>query len=216
MTLFTIISTYSPLAAEKSGGTIDRVTTDSPYSKARCTGAWLYFEKLHVEYSLNLWNLYFVFKYQKKHMYFVFHFAFRYHCLLSLVKSHIISWKLADVSGHAHRYVRLRVNIYILNSWCPCYGEVIKTWSTLECRTLNTWSPFYAVSKLRHLCSLHDTPVTILLAFLVPCVVACSNLRYPSHHPFGLLVPCVVACSNPRYASHHPFGLFSTLCCCSY
>ena len=28
VTLFTIISTYSPLAAEKSGGTIDRVTTD--------------------------------------------------------------------------------------------------------------------------------------------------------------------------------------------
>ena len=27
VTLFTIISTYSPLAAEKSGGTIDRVTT---------------------------------------------------------------------------------------------------------------------------------------------------------------------------------------------
>ena len=39
VTLFTIISTYSPLAAEKSGGTVDRVTTDSPYNEARCTGA---------------------------------------------------------------------------------------------------------------------------------------------------------------------------------
>ena len=39
VTLFTIISTYSPLAAEKSGGTIDRLTTDSPYNEARCTGA---------------------------------------------------------------------------------------------------------------------------------------------------------------------------------
>ena len=29
--LFTIISTYSPLAAEKSGGTTDHVTADSPY-----------------------------------------------------------------------------------------------------------------------------------------------------------------------------------------
>ncbi len=36
VTLFTIIP---PLAAEKSGGTIDRVTTDSPYNEARCTGA---------------------------------------------------------------------------------------------------------------------------------------------------------------------------------
>ena len=44
VTLFTIISTYSPLAAEKSGGTIDRATTDSPYNEARCTGAWLYFD----------------------------------------------------------------------------------------------------------------------------------------------------------------------------
>ena len=35
VTLFTIISTYSPLAAEKSGGTINRVTTDSPYNEAR-------------------------------------------------------------------------------------------------------------------------------------------------------------------------------------
>ena len=42
VTLFTIISTYSPLVAEKSGGTIDRATTDSPYNEARCTGAWLY------------------------------------------------------------------------------------------------------------------------------------------------------------------------------
>ena len=42
VTLFTIISTYSPLAAEKSGGTIDRATTDSPYNEARCTGVWLY------------------------------------------------------------------------------------------------------------------------------------------------------------------------------
>ena len=39
VTLFTIISTYSPLAEEKSGGTIDRVTTDSPYNEARCNGA---------------------------------------------------------------------------------------------------------------------------------------------------------------------------------
>ena len=39
VTLFTIISTYSRLAAEKSGGTIDRVTTESPYNEARCTGA---------------------------------------------------------------------------------------------------------------------------------------------------------------------------------
>ena len=42
VTLFTIISTYSPLAAEKSRGTIDRVTTDSPYNEARCSGASLY------------------------------------------------------------------------------------------------------------------------------------------------------------------------------
>ena len=35
--LFTIISTYSPLAAEKSGGTTDRVTADQPYNGARCT-----------------------------------------------------------------------------------------------------------------------------------------------------------------------------------
>ena len=33
---------YSPLAAEQSGGTIDRVTTNSPYNKARCSGASLY------------------------------------------------------------------------------------------------------------------------------------------------------------------------------
>ena len=40
VTLFTIISTYPPpLAAEKSGCTIDRVTTDSPYNEERCTGA---------------------------------------------------------------------------------------------------------------------------------------------------------------------------------
>ena len=39
VTLFTIISTYSPLAAEKSGGTIDRVTANSPYNGARCSGA---------------------------------------------------------------------------------------------------------------------------------------------------------------------------------
>ena len=38
VTLFTIISTYSPLAEEKSGG----VTTDSPYNEARCSGASLY------------------------------------------------------------------------------------------------------------------------------------------------------------------------------
>ena len=43
VTLFTIISTYSPLAAEKSGGAIDRVTADSPYNGARCSGASLYF-----------------------------------------------------------------------------------------------------------------------------------------------------------------------------
>ena len=42
VTLFTIISTYSPLAAEKSGGTIDRATTDLPYNEAHCTGAGLY------------------------------------------------------------------------------------------------------------------------------------------------------------------------------
>ena len=41
VTLFTIISTYSPLAAGKSGGTIERVTTDSPYNEARCSGASL-------------------------------------------------------------------------------------------------------------------------------------------------------------------------------
>ena len=29
--------------AEKSGGTIDRVTTDWPYNEARCTGARLYY-----------------------------------------------------------------------------------------------------------------------------------------------------------------------------
>ena len=39
VTLFTIISTHSPLAEEKSGGMIDRVTADSPYNGARCTGA---------------------------------------------------------------------------------------------------------------------------------------------------------------------------------
>ena len=35
------VTLYLPLflAAEKSGGTIDRVTTDSPYNEARCTGA---------------------------------------------------------------------------------------------------------------------------------------------------------------------------------
>ena len=33
VTLFKVI----PLAAEKLGGTIDRVTTDSPYNEARCT-----------------------------------------------------------------------------------------------------------------------------------------------------------------------------------
>ena len=38
MTLFTIISTYSLLAEEKSGGTIDRVTADLPYNEGRCTG----------------------------------------------------------------------------------------------------------------------------------------------------------------------------------
>ena len=38
VTLFTIISTYFPLAAEKSGGTTDRVTADSPYNGARCSG----------------------------------------------------------------------------------------------------------------------------------------------------------------------------------
>ena len=46
MTLFTIISTYSPLAAEKSRGTIDRVTTDSPYNEARCTGAMYSWSRL--------------------------------------------------------------------------------------------------------------------------------------------------------------------------
>ena len=37
--IFTIISTYSPLAAEKSGGKIDRVTADQPYNGACCTEA---------------------------------------------------------------------------------------------------------------------------------------------------------------------------------
>ena len=37
--LFTIISTYSPLTAEKSGGTIDRVTADSHYNGARSSEA---------------------------------------------------------------------------------------------------------------------------------------------------------------------------------
>ena len=37
--LFTIISTYSTLAAEKSGGTIDRFTADQPYHGACCTEA---------------------------------------------------------------------------------------------------------------------------------------------------------------------------------
>ena len=32
---------YSPLVAEKSGGTIDRVTGDSPYNGAHCSGASL-------------------------------------------------------------------------------------------------------------------------------------------------------------------------------
>ena len=41
VTLFTIISTYSPLAAE-SGGTTDRVTTDSPYNEERYNEALLY------------------------------------------------------------------------------------------------------------------------------------------------------------------------------
>ena len=39
VTLFTIISTYSPLAAEKSGDMNDRVTADSPYSGVLCSGA---------------------------------------------------------------------------------------------------------------------------------------------------------------------------------
>ena len=30
---------YSPLAAEKSGGTTDSVTTDQRYNEARCSGA---------------------------------------------------------------------------------------------------------------------------------------------------------------------------------
>ena len=37
--VFTIISTYSPLAAEKSGDMNDRVTAYSPYSGARRSGA---------------------------------------------------------------------------------------------------------------------------------------------------------------------------------
>ena len=41
VTLFTIISTYSPLEAEKSGGTTNRITADSPYNGARCSRAWL-------------------------------------------------------------------------------------------------------------------------------------------------------------------------------
>ena len=38
-----VIYHYSPPAAEKSGGTIDHVTTDSPYNKARSSGASLYY-----------------------------------------------------------------------------------------------------------------------------------------------------------------------------
>ena len=38
MTLFTIILTYSPLAAEKLGGTTDRVAADSPYNGVGCSG----------------------------------------------------------------------------------------------------------------------------------------------------------------------------------
>ena len=53
VTLFTIISTYSPLAAEKSGGTIDRATTDSPYNEARCTGAWLYIDEASTTHTSN-------------------------------------------------------------------------------------------------------------------------------------------------------------------
>ena len=34
VTLFAIISTFIPLAAEKSGGTTDRVIADSPYNWA--------------------------------------------------------------------------------------------------------------------------------------------------------------------------------------
>ena len=40
VTLFTIILTYSPLAAEKSGGTTDRVTADSPYNESRCSSVF--------------------------------------------------------------------------------------------------------------------------------------------------------------------------------
>ena len=60
VTLFTIISTYSPLAAEKSGGTIDRVTTDSPYNEARCTGAWLYVtpNSAEITYVVKAWLAY--------------------------------------------------------------------------------------------------------------------------------------------------------------
>ena len=42
VTLFSIISTYSTLAAEKSKGTIDRITADSPYNGALCSGASRY------------------------------------------------------------------------------------------------------------------------------------------------------------------------------
>ena len=41
VTLFTIVSSYSPLAAEESGGTTDRVTADSPYNGACCSEARL-------------------------------------------------------------------------------------------------------------------------------------------------------------------------------
>ena len=43
------------LAAEKSGGTTDRVTADQRYNGARCTEAWLY---VGVEHSgMCLWEM---------------------------------------------------------------------------------------------------------------------------------------------------------------
>ena len=42
------------LAAEKSGGTTDRVTADQRYNGARCTEAWLYYSRLKIVESIKL------------------------------------------------------------------------------------------------------------------------------------------------------------------
>ena len=42
-----IKKTNKNLAAEKSGGTTDRVTADQRYNGARCTEAWLYVNRNH-------------------------------------------------------------------------------------------------------------------------------------------------------------------------